>query len=117
MIAIRVRYIPPTNILQARWQATDGLHYLYAPIQYKNEEQEKLQLATEFKLKFLPHSPELNPVPTQFDHNDYFSFYPKADRQKLDDLLSQFLSERGMENHKLTRELIASFVQQNCILK
>ena len=117
MIAIRVRYMPTTATRQARWQATDGRHYLYAPIQYENEEQEKLQLAIQFKLKFLPHSPELNPIPFNFDHNDYFAFYPKADLQKLDDLMSQFLTERGMENHNLARELIASFVNLHCVLK
>ena len=113
MIAIRVRYMPATATRQARWQATDGRHYLYAPIQYENEEQEKLQLATEFKLKYLPHSPELNPTPAQFNHDDYFSFYPKADLEKLDDLMSQFDSTLTPTQ----RELIASFVMQNCILK
>lgn len=117
MIAIRVRYMPATATRQARWQATDGRHYLYAPIQYENEEQEKLQLANQFKLKFLPHSPELNPTPAQFDGHDHFSFYPKADRQKLDELISKFAAERGMENHKLTCELIASFVMQHCVIK
>ena len=113
MIAIRVRYMPATATRQARWQATDGRHYLYAPIQYENEEQEKLQLANQFKLKFLPHSPELNPTPAQFNGHDHFSFYPKADRQKLEELLSQF-------NCTMTpaqKELIQNFVLQHCILK
>lgn len=109
MIAIRVRYMPATATRQARWQATDGRHYLYAPIQYESEEQEKLQLANQFKLKFLPHSPELNPIPSQFDHDDYFGFYPKADREKLDDLLRQFKPAQ--------KELIQNFVNLHCILK
>ena len=116
MIAIRVRYIPPTNLRGARWQATDGRHYLYAPIRYENEEQGKLQLAIQFKLKYLPHSPELNPTPAQFNHDDYFGFYPKADRQKLDELISQFAVDNGISNPR-TIELIQNFVNLHCILK
>ena len=116
MIAIRVRYMPATATRQARWQATDGRHYLYAPIQYENEDQGKLQLATEFKLKFLPHSPELNPIPFHFDHESYFGFYPKANREKLDELLSQFAVDNSIGNPR-TVELIANFVNLHCILK
>ncbi len=116
MIAIRVRYMPATATRQARWQATDGHHYLYAPIQYENEEQEKLQLANQFKLKFLPHSPELNPTPAQFNGHDYFTFYPKQDSEKLEELLSQYCAMYRIDNN-LTIELIRMFVKQNCILK
>ena len=116
MIAIRVRYMPATNTRQARWQATDGRHYLYAPIQYENEEQEKLQLAKEFQAKYLPHSPELNPVPCQYMGFDHFSFYPKADSEKLEELLSQFASMYGVSD-PVTVELIRMFVKQNCIVK
>jgi hypothetical protein len=117
MIAIRVRYMPATATRQARWQATDGRSFKYAPLEYDDEEQEKLKLAIEFKNDFLPNSPELNPIPFHFDHESYFGFYPKADRQKLDELISKFAAERGMENHKLTCELIASFVMQHCVIK
>lgn len=116
MIAIRVRYIPATNTRQARWQATDGRHYLYAPIQYENEEQEKLQLAKEFQAKFLPYSPELNPVPCQYMGFDHFSFYPKADPEKLDDLVFQFAVDNGISTPR-TLELIKKFVTENCVLK
>lgn len=116
MIAIRVRYMHPTNRRGGRWQATDGRNYLYASFAYEDEVKEKLKLANEFKLKYLPHSPELNPVPSQFDHDDYFGFYPKADREKLDELLRQFAFDRGIGN-PLTIEMIASFVNLHCILK
>lgn len=113
MIAIRVRYMPPTNLRGSRWQATDGRNYLYASFAYEDEAKEKLQLAIEFKLKYLPHSPELNPTPAQFGHDDYFSFYHKADSQKLDELISQFDSTLVQAQ----RDMIADFVNLHCILK
>lgn len=116
MLCIRVRYMPATATRQARWQATDGRHYLYAPIQYENEEQEKLQLATEFKLKYIPYSTELNPIAAQFNCDCYFPFYPKADREKLDELLSQFAVDNGIGQPRIV-ELIAKFVNLHCILK
>ena len=79
MIGIRVRYMHPTNRRGGRWQATDGRNYLYASFQYEDEVKEQLNAAIQFKLKFLPHSPELNPTPSQFNGDDYFAFYPKAD--------------------------------------
>ena len=116
MIAIRVRYMHPTNRRGGRWQATDGRNYLYASFAYEDEVKEKLELAIQFKLKFLPHSPELNPTPVQFDHDDYFSFYPKADPEKLEELLSKF--EFGWDPiTDKQKELISAFVRQNCILK
>ena len=116
MIAIRIRYMPATNTRQARWQASDGRHYLYAPIQYENEEQEKLQLAKEFQAKYLPHSPELNPVPCQYMGFDHFSFYPKADSEKLEELLSKFEFD-GVKLTPFAADLIRTFVKQNCVLK
>lgn len=116
MIAIRVRYMPATATRQARWQATDGRSYLYAPIQYEDEAKEKLQLAIQFKLKFLPHSPEMCPVPFHFDHDDHFSFYPKADPEKLEELLSKYGAMYGVSDPVMI-ELIRMFVKQNCILK
>ena len=116
MIGIRVRYMHPTNHRGSRWQATDGRNYLYASFQYEDEVKEKLALAIQFKLKFLPHSPELNPTPAQFNGDDYFAFYPKADQEKLEELLNQF--EFGLD--KLTQkelELIKIFVNRHCILK
>ena len=116
MIAIRVRYMPATATRQARWQATDGRSYLYAPIQYENEEQEKLELAIQFKLKFLPYSPELNPTPFQFNGFDHFSFYPKADPEKLEELLSKF--EFGWDKlSSFELNLIRTFVNRYCLLK
>lgn len=113
MIAIRVRYMHPTNRRGGRWQATDGRNYLYASFAYEDEAKEKLKLANQFKLKFLPHSPELNPIPSQFDHDDYFGFYPKADREKLDELLSQF----NPTLVQAQRDMIADFVMQHCVIK
>ena len=66
MIAIRVRYCPATNHRSSRLVATDGLHRLSVPYGYSNDDHEKLEAAMQFKLKFLPGSPELNPTPSQF---------------------------------------------------
>ena len=116
MIDIRVRYCPATNRRGARLVATDGRHRLTVPYEYGNDDQEKLNVAIQFKLKFLPGSPELNPIPSQFNGDSYFSFYPKGDPEKLEELLSKF--EFGW--NKLTqkeRELIKIFVNRHCILK
>lgn len=116
MIAIRVRYMHPTNRRGGRWQATDGRNYLYSSFAYEDEAKEKLELAIQFKLKFLPHSPELNPTPAQFDHDDYFGFYPKADSEKLEELLSKFAQENPLISD-VGLNWISAFVKQNCILK
>lgn len=109
MLCIRVRYCPATNHRGARLVATDGRHRMTVPYGYGKDDQEELNVAIQFKLKFLPGSPELNPIPSQFDHDDYFGFYPKADCQKLDEFLSQFEPEQ--------RDVIAKFVLEHCILK
>ena len=116
MIAIRVRYCPATNRRGARLVATDGRHRLSVPYEYGNDDQEKLNAAIQFKLKFLPGSPNLNPTPSQFNGDCYFSFHPKDDPEKLEELLSKF--EFGWD--KLTQkelELIKIFVNRHCILK
>ena len=86
MIAIRVRYYPATNHRGSRLVATDGRHRLSVPYEYSNDDQEKLNAAIQFKLKYLPDSPELNPTPSQFNGDCYFSFYPKSDPEKLEEL-------------------------------
>lgn len=116
MIAIRVRYCPATNHRGARLVATDGRHRLSVPYEYGNDDQEKLNAAIQFKLKFLPDSPELNPMPSQFNGDCYFSFYPKGDPEKLEELLSQFATDNGISTPR-TLELIAKFVTENCVLK
>ena len=116
MIAIRVRYCPATNHRGARLVATDGRHRLTVPYEYGNDDQEKLNAAIQFKLKYFPGSPELNPTPSQFNGDCYFSFHPKDDPEKLEELLSKF--EFGWD--KLTQkelELIKIFVNRHCILK
>ena len=113
MIAIRVRYCPATNHRGARLVATDGCHRMTVPYGYGKDDQEKLALAIQFKLKYLPHSPELNPTPTQFDHDDYFRFYPKCDSEKLEELLSKFPHPISATS----RELIKDFVNRHCVLK
>ena len=116
MIAIRVRYCPATNHRGARLVATDGRHRMTVPYGYGNDDHEKLNAAIQFKLKYMPYSPELNTTPAQFDGHDHFSFYPKADPEKLEELLSKF--EFGLD--KLTQkelELIKIFVNRHCILK
>ena len=116
MIAIRVRYCPATNHRGSRLVVTDGRHRLSVRYEYGNDDQEKLNVAIQFELKYLPHSPELNPTPLQFNGDCYFSFYPKADPEKLEELLSQYSSTYGVSNPVMI-EVIRMFVKQNCILK
>ena len=114
MIAIRVRYCPATNHRGSRLVVTDGRHRLSVPYEYGNDDHEKLNAAIQFKLKYLPHTPELNPIPSQFNGDCYFSFYTKADPEKLEELLSQF---DGVKLTPFAADLIRTFVMQNCILK
>ena len=116
MIAIRVRYCPATNHRGPRLVVTDGRHRhrLSVPYEYGNDDHEKLNAAIQFKLKYLPHTPELNPTPSQFNGDCYFSFYPKSDPEKLEELLSQF---DGVKLTPFAADLIRTFVMQNCILK
>ena len=116
MIAIRVRYCPATNHRGSRLVATDGRHRMTVPYEYSNDDHEKLNAAIQFKLKYLPHSPELNPIPSQFNGDCYFSFYPKADPEKLEELLSRFEFD-GVKLTPFAADLIRTFVMQNCILK
>ena len=116
MLCIRVRYCPATNHRGSRLVATDGRHRLSVPYEYGNDDQEKLNAAIQFKLKYLPHSPELNPTPSQFNGDCYFSFYPKDDSEKLEELVTQFLSSEVCTDWR-TNELIKKFVTENCVLK
>ena len=116
MIAIRVRYCPATNRRGSRLIATDGRHRLSVPYEYGNDDQEKLNAALQFKLKFMPYSFKLNPIPSQFNGDCYFSFYDKTDPEKLEELLSKFGSTYGVSN-AITIDAIRAFVKQNCILK
>ena len=116
MIAIRVRYCPPTDHRGSRLVATDGRHRMSVPYEYGDDDQEKLNAAIQFKLKYLPDSPELNPTPSQFKDDCYFSFYPKGDPKKLEDLLNEF--EFGWDKlSSYELDLIRTFVKRHCILK
>ena len=54
-------------------------------------------------------------VPYEYGNDDcYFSFYTKADPEKLEELLSQF---DGVKLTPFAADLIRTFVMQNCILK
>jgi hypothetical protein len=86
------------------------------PYEYGNDDHEKLNVAIQFKLKFLPGSPELNQTPAQFNGDCYFSFHPKDDPEKLEELLSKFALDNEVETPR-TLELIRAFVKQNCIIK
>ena len=116
MIAIRVRYCPATNLRGSRLVATDGRHRLSVPYGYGKDDQEKLDAAIQFKLKFLPGSPELNQTPAQFNGDCYFSFHPNADPEKLEELLSKFEFEwNKLSSFELN--LIRTFVNRYCLLK
>ena len=78
MQLIRVRYYPATNHRGARLIATNSEHRLSVPYQYGNDEQEKLEAAQEFVKKFMAYAPPLNPVPGQFDGDNFYFFVPKA---------------------------------------
>lgn len=116
MIAIRVRYCPATNHRGDRLVATDGRRRMTVPYGYGKDDHEKLNAAIQFKLKYMPYSHELNPTPSQFNGDCYFSFYPKADPEKLEELLSKFGSTYGVSN-AITIDAIRAFVKQNCIIK
>ena len=113
MIAIRVRYCPATNHRGSRLVATDGRHRLSVPYEYGNDDQEKINVAIQFKLKYFQGSHELNPTPSQFNGDDYFAFYPKDDPEKLEELLSKFPHPISATS----RELIKDFVNRHCVLK
>lgn len=111
MIAIRVRYMHPTNRRGGRWQATDGRNYLYASFAYEDEAKEKLELANQFKLKFLPHSPELNPIPFHFDHKAISPSTLKPTAKNWMNCCANLIQRLYKHNG------IADFVLQHCILK
>ena len=107
---------PATNHRGARLVATDGRHRLTVPYEYGNDDHEKLNVAIQFKLKFLPGSPELNQTPAQFNGDCYFSFHPKDDPEKLEELLSEFkFGWNKLSSFEL--DLIRTFVKRHCILK
>lgn len=78
MQLIRVRYYPATNHRGAKLIATNKQHSLTVAYQYDDDAQEKFEAAQEFVKKFIPYAPELNPVPGQFNGDNFYFFIPKV---------------------------------------
>lgn len=116
MRAIQIKYYGPSFSKGARIVATDGKNRMTMPYSYEDLDKDKLELAQKFKQVFFPHSLPLNPVPSQFKDRDYFTFYPKLDTKKLEDLLNEFGLEHGIPNSE-TFALIEKFVKEHCVLK
>lgn len=89
MISIRVRYYGPTESRGAKLVATDGQKHLRVAYQYGNDADEKLNAAKEFVRIFLPHSPELNPEPSQFNGDNFYHFLANSSDKKLEELINR----------------------------
>ena len=104
MISIRVRYYGPTQSRGAKLVATDGTKHLRVAYQYSNDADEKLNAAKEFCRIFLPHSPELNPEPSQFNGDNFYQFLPNSTDKKLVELINQIGS--STKNNFSKKELL-----------
>lgn len=104
MISIRVRYYGPTESRGARLVATDGTKHLRVAYAYGNDADEKLNAAKEFRRIFLPHSPELNPEPSQFNGDNFYHFLPNRPDKKLVELINQI--QASPKNNFLREELL-----------
>lgn len=90
MQAIRVSYKGPTNFRPARLAVTNGRVSLTVPYDYgSSDDHMKFEAAKDFVAKFMPYAPELNPIPCEFKGDSYFSFIPKPDPDKLDEIVTQ----------------------------
>ena len=78
MIAIRVRYLGPTNFRGCRLVATDGRRAITVPYEYGDDAVEKLNAARLFAAKHYPHAPPLCTTPAQFKGDDFYHFEPRA---------------------------------------
>ena len=104
MISIRVRYYGPTQSRGAKLVATDGTKHLRVAYQYGNDAEEKLNAAKEFRRIFLPHSPELNPEPSQFNSDNFYHFLPNRPDEKLVELIKQI--QASPKNNFSKKELL-----------
>ena len=90
MQAIRVGYLSPTNYRPSRLVATNGRERRVYSYDYEqNDDHNVLNAAKRFVSEVMPYAPELNPVPCQFKNDNYFSFIPKPDPDKLDEIMTQ----------------------------
>jgi hypothetical protein len=90
MQAIRVSYKGATNFRQSRLVVTNGRVRLTVPYDYGgSDDHMKFEAAKDFVNKFMPFAPELNPIPCEFKNDSYFSFIPKPDPDKLDEIVTQ----------------------------
>ena len=105
MISIRVRYYGPTASRGAKLVATDGTKHLRVAYQYGNDAEEKLNAAKEFRRIFLPHVPELNPEPSQFNGDNFYHFLPhNSTDKKLVELICQIAT--STKNNFSKKELL-----------
>ena len=77
MIAIRVRYLGPTNFRGGRLVATDGRRTITVPYEYGDDAVEKLAAARLFVSQQYPHAPPLCATPAQFKGDEFYHFEPK----------------------------------------
>ncbi len=90
MQAIRVSYLSPTNTRQTRLVATNGRERrIYSYDYEQNDDHNMLNAAKRFVAEVMPYAPELNPVPSQFKNDSYFSFIPRTDPDKLDEIMTK----------------------------
>ena len=90
MQAIRVSYLSATNTRPSRLVATNGRERrIYSYDYEQNDDHNMLNAANRFVAEVLPYAPELNPVPCQFKNDNYFSFIPRTDPDKLDEIMTK----------------------------
>ena len=79
-----------TNHRPARLVVTNGRERrIYSYDYEQNDDHNMLNAANRFVAEVLPYAPELNPVPCQFKDNNYFTFIPKRDPDKLDEIMTK----------------------------
>ena len=110
MISIRVRYYGPTASRGAKLVATDGTKHLRVAYAYGNDADEKLSAAKEFRRIFLPHSPELNPEPSQFNGDNFYHFLANSSDKKLEELINRISSSPKNNFSKMELILLAKSI-------
>jgi hypothetical protein len=96
------------NIMDNAALKQTGLRVAYA---YGDDADEKLNAAKEFRRIFLPHSPELNPEPSQFNSDNFYHFLPhnRTDK-KLVDLIKQIQASPKNNFSKMELILLAKSI-------
>jgi len=115
MITIRVRYYAPTNTRGAKLVATDGSKHLRIAYQYENDDLEKLNAAKEFCRIFLKYAPDLNPIPSEFNGDSFYSFKEKPNLQAIDKHIESVLQHELVKpcgTHMFTKGQLIAMLKQ-----